>query len=74
LVNLSMATRTLLNPAGAIESGPIMSSPAGESLSWWYSDYLVGRDVLLLGDVLAPLTPSDEFLSIAQSCGLVESS
>jgi hypothetical protein len=38
-----------------------------------YSDYLVGRDVLLLGKVLAPLAPSDEFFSIAQSCGLVES-
>jgi hypothetical protein len=30
--------------------------------------------VLLLGEVLAPLAPSDEFLGIAQSCGLVESS
>jgi hypothetical protein len=30
--------------------------------------------VLLLGEVLAPLAPSDEFLSIAQSCGPVESS
>jgi hypothetical protein len=28
----------------------------------------------LLGEVLAPLAPSDEFLGIAQSCGLVESS
>jgi hypothetical protein len=28
--------------------------------------------VLLLGEVLAPLAPSDEFLSIAQGCGLVE--
>jgi hypothetical protein len=27
----------------------------------------------LLGEVLAPLAPSDEFLSIAQSCGPVES-
>jgi hypothetical protein len=30
--------------------------------------------VLLLGEVLAPLAPSDEFLGIAQSCGLVKSS
>jgi hypothetical protein len=30
--------------------------------------------VLLLGEVLAPLAPSDEFLSIAQGCGPVESS
>jgi hypothetical protein len=30
--------------------------------------------VLLLGEVLAPLAPSDEFFSIAQSCGPVESS
>jgi hypothetical protein len=30
--------------------------------------------VLLLGEVLAPLSPSDEFLGIAQSCGPVESS
>jgi hypothetical protein len=29
--------------------------------------------VLLLGEVLAPLAPFDEFLGIAQSCGLVES-
>jgi hypothetical protein len=35
---------------------------------------LVGWDVLLLGEVLAPLAPSDEFLSVAQSCGPVESS
>jgi hypothetical protein len=28
--------------------------------------------VLLLGEVLAPLEPSDEFLVIAQGCGLVE--
>jgi hypothetical protein len=28
----------------------------------------------LLGEVLAPLAPSDEFLSITQSCGPVESS
>jgi hypothetical protein len=28
----------------------------------------------LLGEVLAPLAPSDKFLSIAQSCGPVESS
>jgi hypothetical protein len=28
--------------------------------------------VLLLGEVLAPLAPSDEFLSITQSYGLVE--
>jgi hypothetical protein len=27
--------------------------------------------VLLLGEVLAPLAPSDEFFSIAQSCGPV---
>jgi hypothetical protein len=25
--------------------------------------------MLLLGEVLAPLAPSDEFLGIAQSCG-----
>jgi hypothetical protein len=30
--------------------------------------------MLLLGGVLAPLAPSDEFLGIAQSCGPVESS
>jgi hypothetical protein len=30
--------------------------------------------VLFLGEVLAPLAPSKEFLSIAQSCGLEESS
>jgi hypothetical protein len=30
--------------------------------------------VLLVGEVQAPLAPFDEFLSIAQSCGLVESS
>jgi hypothetical protein len=30
--------------------------------------------VLLLGEVLAPLAPSDEFLSIAQGCGPIESS
>jgi hypothetical protein len=30
--------------------------------------------VLLLGEVLAPLAPSNEFLGIAQSCGPVESS
>jgi hypothetical protein len=30
--------------------------------------------MLLLGEVLAPLAPSDEFFSIAQSCGSVESS
>jgi hypothetical protein len=29
--------------------------------------------VLLLGEVLAPLAPSDEFLSIAQGCGPAES-
>jgi hypothetical protein len=27
LVNLSMATKTLLNPPGAVGRGPIMSSP-----------------------------------------------
>jgi hypothetical protein len=27
----------------------------------------------LLGEVLAPLAPSDEFLSIAQGCGPIES-
>jgi hypothetical protein len=27
LVNLSMANNTLLNPPGAVRSGPIMSSP-----------------------------------------------
>jgi hypothetical protein len=30
--------------------------------------------VLLLGEVLAPLAPSEEFLSIAQGCGPIESS
>jgi hypothetical protein len=30
--------------------------------------------VLLLGEVLLPLAPSDEFLSIAQGCWPVESS
>jgi hypothetical protein len=30
--------------------------------------------VLFLGEVLAPLAPTDEFLSITQSCGPVESS
>jgi hypothetical protein len=30
--------------------------------------------MLLLGDVLAPLAPSDDFFGIAQSCGPVESS
>jgi hypothetical protein len=30
--------------------------------------------VLLLGEVLAPLAPSDQFLGITQSCGPVESS
>jgi hypothetical protein len=29
---------------------------------------------MLLGEVLALLAPSDEFLSIAHGCGLVESS
>jgi hypothetical protein len=28
--------------------------------------------MLLLGEVLAPLTPSDEFFGIAQSCGTIE--
>jgi hypothetical protein len=30
--------------------------------------------MLLLGEVLAALAPSDEFFGITQSCGLVESS
>jgi hypothetical protein len=30
--------------------------------------------VLLLGEVLASLAPSDEFFGVAQSCGPVESS
>jgi hypothetical protein len=30
--------------------------------------------MLLLGEVLAPLAPSDEFFSIAQSCGPIEGS
>jgi hypothetical protein len=30
--------------------------------------------MLLLGEVLAPLAPSDEFFGIAQSCGPIESS
>jgi hypothetical protein len=30
--------------------------------------------MLLLGEVLAPLAPSDEFFGITQSCGPVESS
>jgi hypothetical protein len=52
-----------------------MSSPQqAKTPGWRYGDYLVGRDVLLLGQVLAPLAPSDEFFDIAQSCGLVESS
>jgi hypothetical protein len=50
------------------------SPPASKRPGWWYGDQLVGRDVLLLGEVLAPLAPSDEFLGIAQSYGLVESS
>jgi hypothetical protein len=48
--------------------------PAGEGPGWWYGDYLVGRDMLLLGEVLAPLAPFDEFFGIARSCGPVESS
>jgi hypothetical protein len=48
--------------------------PTSEGPSWCYGDYLVGRDMLLLGEVLAPLAPSDEFFGIAQSCGPVESS
>jgi hypothetical protein len=48
--------------------------PASERPGWWYGDKCVGRDLLLLGKVLAPLAPSDEFLGIAQSCGQVESS
>jgi hypothetical protein len=35
---------------------------------------VTGWDVLLLGEVLAPLTPSDEFFGVAQSCGPIESS
>jgi hypothetical protein len=30
--------------------------------------------MLLLGEVLVPLAPSDEFLGIGQGCGLVEGS
>jgi hypothetical protein len=30
--------------------------------------------MLLLGEVLAPLAPSDEFFGVAQSCGPIESS
>jgi hypothetical protein len=30
--------------------------------------------MLLLGEVLTPLVPSDEFFGIAQSCGPIESS
>jgi hypothetical protein len=30
--------------------------------------------MLLLGKVLAPLAPSDEFFGVAQSCGTIESS
>jgi hypothetical protein len=30
--------------------------------------------MLLLGEVLAPLAPSDEFFGVAQSCGSIESS
>jgi hypothetical protein len=48
--------------------------PAGEGPGWWYGDQLVGQDMLLLGEVLAPLAPFDEFFGIAQSCGPVESS
>jgi hypothetical protein len=32
-----------------------------------------GWDVLLLGEVLAPLAPSDEFFGNSQGCGPVES-
>jgi hypothetical protein len=38
---------------------------ASEGPGWWYGDYLVGRDMLLLGEVLAPMAPSDEFFDIA---------
>jgi hypothetical protein len=31
-------------------------------------------EVLLLGEVLAPLAPSDEFFDVAQGCGPIESS
>jgi hypothetical protein len=34
----------------------------------------VGWDVLLLGEVLTSLAPSDEFFSVTQSCGPVEGS
>jgi UDP-N-acetylmuramyl tripeptide synthase len=30
--------------------------------------------MLLLGEVLTPLAPSDEFFGVAQSCGPIESS
>jgi hypothetical protein len=30
--------------------------------------------MLLLGEVLAPLAPSDEFFGVSQSCGTIESS
>jgi hypothetical protein len=30
--------------------------------------------MLLLGEVLAPLAPSDEFFGVVQSCGPIESS
>jgi hypothetical protein len=48
--------------------------PASEGPGWRYGDWLVGRDVLLLGEVLEPLAPLDKFFDITQSCGPVESS
>jgi hypothetical protein len=88
-VGLWVGDRLDFNPLGELVDGhqnSVVSSwrsqerpnhvepPAGERPSWWYSDQLVGRDVLLLGEVLAPLAPSDKFLSFAQRCEPVESS
>jgi hypothetical protein len=39
-----------------------------------FGSNVVAWDVLLLGEVMAPLAPSDKFLGVAQSCGSVESS
>jgi hypothetical protein len=55
--------------------GPNHVEPlASKGPCWWYGDQLVGRDLLLLGKVLAPLALFDEFFSITQSYGPVESS
>jgi hypothetical protein len=79
-VGLGACDRLDLNPLGELVDGHQDSvestwrsrertnhveHPAGERPGWWYGDYLVGRDVLLLGEVLAPLAPFDEFFGIA---------